>query len=75
MSERYKVNPNGHVLHVTDYDGPYDWSVWLNTEVQDFDGICLASGSSRSETVASAIETVEAILNQLQQPPKETTNQ
>ncbi len=43
----------GERLHVfKDEDG---WHVWLNTEMVDFDGICVASAESRSEAVLQAL--------------------
>lgn len=47
----------GHRLHVfRDDDG---WAVWLNTEVGDFDGLCLCT---REDTLPHAITKASAVL-------------
>lgn len=51
---------NGRELHVT--GEPDDVEVWLNTEVSDFDGICIGGGESRRAAVGDAIETLEQAL-------------
>lgn len=55
--ERYHVND--HDLHIYS-DAEDDWEVWLNTEVADFDGLCVGSGDSREKALADAAETLEA---------------
>ena len=30
----------GHRLHVY-LDAPGEWAVWLNTEIENFDGLCI----------------------------------
>jgi hypothetical protein len=54
-----------HVYKERDGDG---WAVWLNTEVSDFDGLCLALGSTRDAAVADAVKGLEAVLEKLQGP-------
>jgi hypothetical protein len=58
--------PTGECLHIFQMDG--EWEVWLNTEVSDFDGICVGSAVTRDEAVAAAVEVFEAALDRLQQP-------
>jgi hypothetical protein len=57
----------GHRLHVCEVE-EQDWEVWLNTEVQDFDGLCIAAGKTRQEAVTAAVEVLELALDALQQP-------
>jgi len=44
-----------------------DFEVWLNTEVGDFDGLCISCGKSREEAVADAIGVFEQGLRKLRQ--------
>jgi hypothetical protein len=59
----------GHLVHVCQW-GCDDWQVWLNTEVADFDGLCIGSGSTRDEALAVAVKALEAVVDFLQQPPR-----
>lgn len=59
---------NGRELHVV--GGTDDVEVWLNTEVMDFDGICIGGGESRRAAVADAIETMERALGILKEQIK-----
>lgn len=61
----------GHSLHV--FQAEYlsrDWEVWLNTEVADFDGLCIGSAATREAAVAAAVEVLETALALLQRPPQ-----
>ncbi len=50
---------DGHRLHVCETDRR--WEVWVNTDERDFDGICIAVGSSRDSAVGSARVTLLAL--------------
>lgn len=57
-----------HCVHVYKAaDGA--WDVWLNTEVADFDGLCLGSGPTRQVAVSRAVQVLEAATELLQGPP------
>jgi hypothetical protein len=43
----------GYGVHVCYLHGS-GWEVWLNTEVADFDGICLSAGETREAAIADA---------------------
>jgi hypothetical protein len=66
----------GYRLHVVN-DGfgngdNDDWSVWLNTEVNDYDGICIGAGSERRHAIEYALATLEAATDKLKaEQPKE----
>ena len=45
-------------LHIVS-EQPNDFTVWLNTEVQDFDGLCIGCGNSREAAVMDAIDVLE----------------
>lgn len=57
----------GHRVHV--FDAGDGWECWLNTESQDFDGLCIGGGSSRDEAVGDAVASLEAVVAFLQRPP------
>ena len=54
-----------HVVHTFRDEDDGEWNVWLNTEVADFDGICLASGTNRDEARASARDALQQALEAL----------
>lgn len=56
----------GHRIHV--YEDNACWYVWLNTEVQDFDGLCLGTGSTRNDAIEDAVAALEGIIEALQRP-------
>lgn len=62
VDERY-AEINGRELHVI--GSTDDVEVWLNTEVADFDGICIGGGESRKQAIADAITTLEQALAEL----------
>lgn len=43
-------------------EGEDQWDVWLDTEVAEYDGICLGCGETQTEAVIDAIETLEHAL-------------
>jgi hypothetical protein len=61
--ERYRVA--GYGLHIAQERGGGDWSVWLNTEVADYDGLCIGLDSSREAAMTQAIEVTEQLLAEL----------
>lgn len=63
INERHNVN--GYDLHVTGEDD--DVEIWLNTEVADFDGLCIGGGESRQKAVEEAIRTLEGVLGVLRE--------
>jgi len=55
-----------HNVHVVvDASGNVE-EVWLNTEVSDFDGLCIGSGTN---ALQDAVHTLERALEILQSPP------
>lgn len=54
-----------HRLNVfaEDAHGSPSHEVWLDTEVADFDGICLGCGTTREEALLDAKEELEAALD------------
>lgn len=63
VNEHYKVADRE--LHIAGESD--DVEVWLNTLVEDFDGICVGGGESRVEAVTDAIETLEGALRILRE--------
>ena len=49
---------DGNQIHVS-AESENDWQVWLNTDVTDFDGLCIGCGESRQEAVADAIAVLD----------------
>lgn len=67
-SKQYPSIPvEGCALHVFGLEG--GWQVWLNTEVQDFDGLCIGTGTSRNGAIAEARKVLEACVEVLQTLP------
>jgi len=72
--ERYEIK--GHRLHVatetdqaaTEIDQA---AVWLNTEEEDYDGLCIGCGETRQKAIDMAVATLEAVIVQLKVPPAE----
>lgn len=60
------VEVEWHRLHVFCQRG--EWCVWLNTEVSDFDGLCLAVEATRDLAVTRAVRVLEACVEELQRP-------
>src|SRR4051794_396920 len=56
----------GELLHV--YQDDEGWWVWLNTEVSEFDGLCVGAGTTRDGAVAAAVQVFEAAIAELQHP-------
>lgn len=55
---------DGNRIHIS-ADSDDDWNVWLNTDVDDFDGLCIGCGQSRKEAVAEAISVLDEGLRKL----------
>lgn len=51
-------------LHVTP-----EGHVWLNTEVANYDGLCIGFGDTPEASLANAVQTLERALECLQAPP------
>lgn len=49
---------DGNRIHILS-EQPNDFEVWLNTDVGDFDGLCIGCGQSRQEAVAGAINVLD----------------
>ena len=64
-STRYKLD--SHTLHIIQ-QGDLGWLVWLNNDV-DFSGLCIGTGTTRTEAVASAVKALEDAVEVLQRPP------
>lgn len=63
INEHYDID--GNELHITGQHG--DIEVWLNTEVADFDGVCIGGGESRQEAVTDGIAILERALKALKE--------
>lgn len=63
----------GHLVHVCAWE-PGDWQVWVNTEAEEFDGLCVGSGDTRERALTQAVHALEAIVEYLQGPPPEVTD-
>jgi uncharacterized lipoprotein YmbA len=61
------VDLDGNRLHVLS-ETANDFQVWLNTDVQDFDGLCIGYGPSRETAVANAVAMLEDALVKLRPP-------
>jgi hypothetical protein len=48
------------------------WQAWLNTEVADFDGLCIGLGPTESAARAAAIRTLAAAIQHLATAPLST---
>lgn len=57
--ERIDLSERGYALHVIPANLLNDYEVWLNTEVADFDGLCVGVGKTRSEAMTKAAATLE----------------
>lgn len=57
MSDRRIPVGDGNALHVR-REGENDYEVWLNTNAQDFDGLCVGCGV----TEAAAMKDAEEVL-------------
>lgn len=45
-----------------------NWEVWLDTEVTDFDGLCIGVAKTRDGAITAAVEVLECALEALQAP-------
>jgi hypothetical protein len=67
-NERFETNERAvHIYKETEND----WSVWLNTTVSDFDGLCVGSGVSRAQAISDTVTTLELIVARLRKLNKE----
>lgn len=46
-------------IHIAS-DASGEFEVWLNTEVADYDGLCIGCGSTWHQAASQALETLEA---------------
>lgn len=70
-----RIDLGGFRLHVyrdagEEVAGTEKWVVWLNTEIADHDGICLAVEHSRDKAVGEAVRALELAAEQLNGPPR-----
>jgi hypothetical protein len=47
---------------------PPAFQAWLNTECEEFDGLCIGAGATVDEALADAVSTVETIEGVMQGP-------
>jgi len=57
-------------IHISNEDG--NWWVWLNTDVGDFDGLCIGCGQSRKEAIDDAIGVFDQGLRKLKDAYNDT---
>lgn len=58
----------GYRLHITNHDAWGEtgaWEVWLNTEVQQFDGLCIGYGLTREQALIDAQQTLALAIGKL----------
>lgn len=55
---------DGNNVHILS-ERPDDYEVWLNTDVGDFDGLCIGCGQTREEAVAGAVAAFDEGLRKL----------
>lgn len=48
-----RIRLDSNVLHIRQ-EGDNDYEVWLNTESQDFDGLCIGCGSTEDAAMKDA---------------------
>lgn len=58
LNEHYKIESHG--IHVTGLEN--DVMVWLNTEIADFDGLCIGSAGNRLMALTQAETTLHDAL-------------
>lgn len=52
---------SGQSLHVFPIDS--QWQVWLNTDVSDFDGLCMGVGDTRHEALVDFVSNLAEALH------------
>jgi hypothetical protein len=52
---------SGQRLHIFPMDGR--WEVWLNTEISDFDGLCMGVGDTRHEALVDFVSRLAEALH------------
>lgn len=67
--------PTLHVFHDTSFAGLGDWQVWLDTGIEELDGLCIGAGETRQAAVTDAVAHLEWALECLQGPPPQKGNQ
>lgn len=60
-------------IHIVS-ESPNDYEVWLNSDVGDFDGLCIGYGVSREAAVADAIDVLEQGARALRGEAQETAS-
>lgn len=58
----------GYRLHVSNVDSwgtEGQWEVWLNTEVQAYDGLCIGVGPTREQALIDAQQTLSLAIGKL----------
>lgn len=66
--EDTELNFSGYRLHITNTDAwgqEAEWEVWLNTEVQRFDGLCIGTGPTREQALIDAQQTLSLAIGKL----------
>lgn len=54
-----------HIVQETQRSIMHPFKVWLDTGIDECDGLCIGVGSTRGEALASAEEDLEAALSEL----------
>lgn len=49
---------DGNRIHISS-DAPDDFEVWLNTDIDDFDGLCIGCGPTREKAIHDAAVVLE----------------
>lgn len=58
------IDLDGNRIHISSEE-PNDFEVWLNTDVGDFDGLCIGCGPTREIAVSQAIAVLKEGLTKL----------
>jgi hypothetical protein len=59
----------GYHLHIFEDEGGAGWAVWFNTEVSNFDGLCIGTGTTRAEALQVATNVLTDALKQIEERP------
>jgi len=64
IEEHLTIEP-GYELHIFSNGG--DWEVWLNTEITDYDGLCVGTGRTREDAQRDAAQVFSRAYTRLRE--------
>jgi hypothetical protein len=59
-----RLNLDGNRTHIVS-EAEKDFEVWLNTDISDFDGLCIGCGQTRQDAVNDAVSVLRQALQKL----------